>query len=77
MRRMSAGQADAILWWFCSRQVSPRPPGDWLTRGPFGTHDEAIVAWAAAKKRWDTTVGNIFSATAAEAQEDCAAGRTR
>lgn len=73
---MSQGQADAVLWWFCARQVSPRPPGDWVTRGPFGTYDEATAAWAVAKKRWDTAVGNVFSATAADAQEDCSAGRT-
>lgn len=65
-----------MKFFFCFRQVVPRPPGSWIARGPWETYDEAKQEREKAKA-WDAEVGNVFSASSkAEADERCASGRT-
>ena len=71
---MSAGQAnaDAMKWFFCFRQTSPKPPGQWVVEGPYDTYERAKAEREAAKA-WDADVTAPFAAsTKAEAQGKCA-----
>ncbi|KZX52714.1 hypothetical protein A3711_07320 [Erythrobacter sp. HI00D59] len=49
-------------YYFCFRQVEPRPPGRWVPQGPYGSYEEAKVARERAKA-WDAEVGTPFTAT--------------
>jgi hypothetical protein len=65
-----------VKWFFCFRQVIPRPPGQWIACGPYKNYDEAVKA-REKSKAWDAEVDNVFAASSKEeAERRCKSGVT-
>jgi hypothetical protein len=62
---MRAGQADAMKWFFCFRQTSPKPPGAWVVQGPYDSYEKAKAKREAAKAS-DAEVSTPFRASTKE-----------
>ncbi len=63
---------DDTRFYFCFRQIIPRPPGAWVLRGPYETYEQAMNA-RQRSKAWDADVGTPFSADSTpEAEKKCA-----
>jgi hypothetical protein len=60
---------DNEKWWFGFRQTSPKPPGQAIACGPFGSYDEA-KGERERSKAWDCEVSIPYSATSKEEADE-------
>jgi hypothetical protein len=76
MSDANAALEKVVKWFFCFRQVIPRPSGQWIACGPYESDDEAAKAREKSKTR-DAEVGNVFAASSKEeAERRCKSGMT-